>query len=73
MGFCKNPCPDCNGPAIDFGYGAGNGECSECHGYGGGGALDSITASFTGEESKCRNCGGSGKCPTCNGKGEIDD
>ena len=33
MAFC-NTCPDCDGPAIDLGYGAGNGKCSVCHGTG---------------------------------------
>jgi DnaJ-class molecular chaperone len=70
MAFC-NTCPDCDGPAIDLGYGAGNGKCSVCHGTGFGGIVDQIAAGLVGKESECWKCGGSGDCQTCGGSGEL--
>jgi DnaJ-class molecular chaperone len=70
MAFC-NTCPDCDGPAIDLGYGAGNGKCSVCHGTGFGGIVDQMAAGLVGEKSECWKCGGSGDCQTCGGSGEL--
>lgn len=64
MPFC-NPCPDCDGPAIDFGYGAGDGKCSVCHGIG------NLGLTMLGNE--CYKCNGTGVCQTCGGSGEVED
>jgi DnaJ-class molecular chaperone len=64
-----NPCPDCDGPAIDLGYGAGDGKCSVCHGTG----SDMVPDLLPGQTHDCYNCNGSGTCPTCMGTGEIID
>lgn len=68
MPLC-NPCPDCDGPAIDFGFGAGDGKCSYCHGTG----SDCVPHLWYGQIHDCYNCDGTGKCPTCDGKGYLDD
>lgn len=68
-------CPDCD--AIRIGStllspsegGEGNGVCSECHGT-------KVQTQFTfglTDADPCRNCNGSGECPTCRGEGVLDD
>ena len=55
-------CPDCDvPPLLSMGHGL-TGMCSACHGSG----------RKKGHED-CPMCGGSGKCPTCNGIRIIDE
>jgi DnaJ-class molecular chaperone len=63
-------CPDCNSTSDIFGL-AGDGVCSDCHGDGKR-ALSGLNEAIFDTVLECNNCGGSGKCPTCDGTGEID-
>ena len=54
----------------------GDGKCSECHGDGLGDVMNQFADAvnpFTDEQTPCRNCNGTGECPTCSGTGVIDD
>ena len=58
-------CPDCDG-----GMFKGDGKCSKCHGSG---TLNTILNDISGEDTECRQCRGSGECPTCRGEGLVED
>jgi len=59
-------CTDCDYP--------GNGKCSSCHGGGReGNPVDAFSKALAGEDQACEECNGSGDCPTCDGKGYLDD
>ena len=49
-----NVCPDCD----RTGCCAVLGKCSKCYGTG-------VNLQLNSDEPKCRNCGGTGRCPTC--------
>lgn len=50
-----------------------NGKCSECHGAGcEQDIVEALAESFSGQSQDCKKCGGTGECPTCEGKGYID-
>jgi len=65
-------CPDCKDPnpleaifsVIDMGT-SSTGVCSECFGSG------DIGPQFFSNDTQCKNCGGTGECPTCDGSGRI--
>jgi hypothetical protein len=53
-------CPDCDGPDPSL-PDAGNGVCSTCHGK-----------KVTKSGAVCPECGGTGRCLTCNGFGTLE-
>jgi DnaJ-class molecular chaperone len=66
-------CPDCDSvklfsPALE-----GDGRCSACHGTGWDGFLESVAEILGGEESQCDECQGTGRCPTCRGRGVMEE
>ncbi len=64
-------CPACDGFKGPFGA-LGNGVCAKCHGK--KRSLSSVLGAGTLEqESKCKECGGTGKCRTCGGTGELEN
>jgi len=67
-------CSDCDSVAILSIPERGDGVCSVCHGGGVGDVFDEMADGlnpFGKGHIKCYNCGGSRKCPTCGGTGEV--
>jgi hypothetical protein len=61
-------CLDCEKHGM---FGTGNGKCFACHGTGQqlrDGVMDGVLRR---DYQRCRICGGSGICATCNGKGNL--
>jgi uncharacterized protein YraI len=61
------PCPDCWTHSVNPLNPIGDGVCGEC--YGGGYESFPLAEEM---DLTCVNCDGSGKCPTCDGEGEIE-
>jgi len=67
----ETKCPDCDGPRIGSVPPTGNGKCSQCHGTGSAGVMESLGSTLFGQRAKCPRCHGTKKCQTCDGKGSL--
>ncbi len=67
-------CPDCDVVKMFSDPPRGDGHCSECHGTGFARFFDAIALELRNvEQPPCEKCYGSGKCPTCAGRGVIEE
>ena len=59
-------CPDCADPGVF----QGNGKCEHCYGSG---KVGTIANDLAGGKQPCPQCGGTGRCNRCDGKGIVAD